>query len=193
MKIRFTYVIVLASFCLLSACTPQEEQKPFCLGEIYKHILLSNSSNFIPLMDTVSASADPKRKAGYVEGNGSTYSYYYTSLYVNDLCNRLNPMIEFEIFLNNEDPQAVLTGYVQEEGSSVIHEYPLELDDSNPFYGINAGHEYEMVSGHTSAALYLHLKFRFPHQGSASADSLYFFSNLYQFNTKISSMKQGIP
>jgi hypothetical protein len=193
MKNQFSLAIVLGSIVLLSSCTGGTEQKPFCLGNIYKHILLSNVNNFTPLMDTLSSSADPARKAGYVEGNAGTYSYYYTSLYVNNLCNSDNPMINFEVYLHNPDLQAVQVGYLQEEGSNIIYEFPLEQQSDPEFYEITVGHEYEMVSGHTAAALYLQLKFRFPHQGSPSADSLYFFSNLNQFNMSVSSLAQGIP
>ncbi len=193
MKNQFSLTIVLGSIVLLSSCTGGTEQKPFCLGDIYKHILLSNVNNFTPLMDTLSSSADPARKAGYVQGNAGTFSYYYTSMYVNNLCNRDNPMINFEIILNNPNTEAIKVGYIQEEGSATIYEIPLEQQSNPEFYEETLGHVYEMVSGHTAAALYLQLKFRFPHQGSASADSLYFFSNLEQFNMSVSSLAQGIP
>lgn len=193
MKNQFSLAIVLVSIVLLSSCTGGTEQKPFCLGDIYKHILLSNVNNFTPLMDTLSSSADPARKAGYVQGNAGTFSYYYTSMYVNNLCNRDNPMINFEIILNNPNTEAIKVGYIQEEGSTTIYEIPLEQQSNPEFYEETLGHVYQMVSGHTAAALYLQLKFRFPYQGSASADSIYFFSNLNQFNMSVSSLAQGIP
>ncbi|MGE0635621.1 MAG: hypothetical protein AB7G44_09770 [Bacteroidia bacterium] len=193
MNNHFFLAIVFGSIVLLSSCTGGTEQKPFCLGDIYKHILLSNVNNFTPLMDTLSSSADPARKAGYVQGNAGTFSYYYTSMYVNNLCNRDNPMINFEIILNNPNTEAIKVAYIQEEGSATIYEIPLEQQSNPEFYEETLGHVYEMVSGHTAGALYLQLKFRFPHQGSPSADSLYFFSNLNQFNMSVSSLAQGIP
>lgn len=193
MQNQFSLAIVLSGIVLFSSCVEEQDQKPFCSGDIYKHISLSNSNNFQTMMDTLSSSADPTRKAGYVEGNAGTYSYYYTSLYVNNLCNRDLPMIEFEVILNNSNPQAVQTGYIQEEGSSTIREVQLEQQSNDKIYRETVAHEYEMVSGHTPAALYLQLKFRFPYQGSRAADSVYFFSNLNQFNMNISSMAQGIP
>jgi hypothetical protein len=185
MKHFFIPFKLLFVFFLFTACTKKEE-KPTCTGEqVYEALYVTEYNELIG--HTGAVNGDVQRFAGYVEGNAGTFSQYYTELRLNHICNTDYPLIAFELWLKTADTLAVQSAYLQEVGNPNQTVVPIQTLPSDYFYGGGLSYQFQTTSGFTPGVLYLHFEFAFPYQGSPTADSAYFFSNLNQLKTEITT------
>ena len=190
MKILPLFFKLFLLIALFQACEKIPDKEPTCSGEQafkplyfteYDEIALFNG----PVTDYTT------KLVGYVEGNSASHSRYYTELRYTNICNLSYPLVEFEVWLKQHDSLAVLTAYVQETGNPNRTDLVFERFSNTTTYRTGASYTFETTSGFTPGALYMHMDFSFPHQGSSSADSAYFFSNLNQIKTTITAFKPG--
>lgn len=186
MKHFFISFKLLFVFFLFTACTKQEEEKPTCTGEqVYEALYVTQYNELIG--HTGAVNGDVQRFAGYVEGNAGTFSQYYTELRLSHICNTDYPLIEFELWLKTVDTLAVQSAYVQEVGNPNQTAVLIQQHSNTTFYRGGISYQFQTTTGFTPGVLYLHYEFAFPHQGSPTADSAYFFSNLNQLKTTITT------
>lgn len=190
MKHCYSICCLLLVLSLFSSCMKEANKKPSCTGEIKYAALYFNEYEDIAQYTGAVINTE-QRFAAYVEGNGSVYSRYYTELTVSNFCGLDPPMIEFEVWLKNEDNIAVKSAYIEEPGKPGRTELVLEQLSDVEFYRKNVQHTFQDASGNTTGSVLLHLEFSFPHQGNPSADSLYFFSNLEQIKTTVTGSEPG--
>lgn len=186
---KYIYLTLIFAALLLYSCSEKPDKDPYCLGDLHPSLYISNYAFMQHYGDSTRDGVH--YTTGYSEGSGGIYSFYFTQMEVGDICNEHTPLIEFEVWLHNEDSVAVMTAYIQEEGNPQRTDLTLEHTTGSHFYKSNTSFNFETTTGHTPGSLTLYLKFAFPHQGSQSNDSLYFFSNLEQLKTTISTIHQG--
>ena len=186
MKHIFISFKLLLIFFLFTACVEEKEEKPTCTGvQFYRELYVTDYNEMMSHTGTVNGNV--QRFAGYAEGNAGTFSQYYTELRLSHICNTDYPLIEFEVWLKTVDTLAVQTAYVEEVGNPDRTELVLEQYSNTTTYRGGVSYQFQTTTAFTPGVLYLHFDFAFPHQGSPSADSAYFFSNLNQLKTAITT------
>lgn len=171
-------------FVLFSACQKEENKIPSCSGEqVFYGLYVTNYYGI--QSNTGVIIGDVQKLAGYVQGNDSTWSDYFTELRLTNICNTHEPIIEFQVLLNASDPIPVTSAYIEEVGNPVRKDFLFSRDTS-------ISYQFQTTSGFTPGILNMHFDFKFPFQGSTSADSAYFFSNLHQMKTTIYTIKMNL-
>lgn len=186
MKQFFIPFKLLLIFFLFTACFEEKEEKPTCTGEqVHQALYVTEYTEMMGHTGTVNG--DVQRFAGYVEGNSGTFSHYYSELRLSHICNTDYPLIEFELWLKAVDTLAVQSAYVEEVGNPNPTAVPIQQYSNTTFYRGGISYQFQTTTDFTPGVLYLHYEFAFPHQGNPTADSTYFFSNLNQLKTTITT------
>lgn len=190
MKLTRIVFMLLFAVMLFPSCEKYPDKEPTCSGEwAYREIYLTE-------YDEIALSNGPEvdnttKLIGYVEGNTTNNSRYYTELRYSNICNLSSPEVKFEVWLKQHDSLALLTAYVQEVGNPNRTELILERISNTTIYRTGVNYMFETTTGFTPGVLFMHMDFAFPHQGNPSADSAYFFTNLNQMKTEITAFVPG--